>query len=104
MQATEFNRLVTIEKQQTSGDGFTWVTFKRLWAKKLSGPGREVFSSAQTFSKTDARYVGPYTAGINATMRLVDGSDIWNIEGVETDDETGVDYVTMRVSAGTNAG
>lgn len=104
MLATDFNRLVTIEQKQTSGDGFTWITFKRLWAKKLGGPGREIFANAQTLSKTDARFIAPYTSGVNATMRLVDGSDIWNIEGVETDDETGVDYLTMRVSAGTNAG
>lgn len=104
MQATSFTRLVTIQEKQTSGDGFTWVTFKRWWCRKMSGPGREIFANAQTLSRTDARYMGPFTSGIDATMRLVDGSDIWNIEGAETDDETGRDYLTLRVSAGTNAG
>jgi hypothetical protein len=37
-------------------------------------------------------------------MRLVDGDDIWNIEDAEADDETGRDYLTLRVSKGTNAG
>lgn len=104
MLATDFNRLVTIQRREPSGDGFTWSTFKRMWAKKLSGPGGEIFANAQTLSKTDARYIAPWTSGVDPTMRLVDGSDIWNIESATTDDETGGDYLTMRVSAGTNEG
>jgi head-tail adaptor len=104
MQAGNFNRYTTIEQRQESGDGFAWITFKRWWCKRLSGPGRETFANAQTLSKTDARYIGPWTSGVDPTMRLVDGDDIWNIEDAEADDETGRDYLTLRVSKGTNAG
>lgn len=104
MQATNFNRLVRIEQKVTNGDGFTWGLYKRAWAKKLSGPGRELFASGQILASTDARYQMPWTAGVDPTMRLVDGADIWNIVQVEPDDETGRDYLMLRVQGGTNAG
>lgn len=104
MLATDFNRLVTIEKRQASGDGFSWVTFKQAWAKKLTGPGSEIYAGSQVLAQTDARYSMPWTSGIDPTMRLVDGDDIWNIVQVATDDETGRDYLLLRVSGGTNAG
>lgn len=104
MQATSFNRYVSIERRVTGGDGFTWALFKRAWAKKLSGPGREIFASGQVLASTDARYMMPWTSGVDPTMRLVDGDVIWNIVQVEADDETGRDYLTLRVQAGTNAG
>lgn len=104
MQAAGFNRLTTIERRQASGDGFVWVTFKRWWAKKLSGPGSEIFAGSQVLASTEARFIGPWTEGVDPTMRLVDGDDVWNIGYVETDDETGRDYLTLRVAGGTNAG
>lgn len=104
MLSSSFNRYTTIERRQESGDGFTWVTFKRWWAKKLTGPGGEIFAGQQVLSQTDARFMGPWTSGVDPTMRLIDGGTIWNIVQVETDDETGRDYLTLRVSGGTNEG
>ena len=104
MLATSFTRLTTIQRRNQTGDGFEWVTFKRWWARKLTGPGGEIFGNAQTLNNTDARYQGPWTAGIDPTMRLVDGSEIWNIVQVETDDETGRDYLFLRVAGGTDEG
>lgn len=104
MLSTNFNRYVRIEQKSASGDGYTWALFKRAWAKKLSGPGGEIFASGQILASTDARYQMPWTSGVNPTMRLVDGPDIWNIVQVGTDDETGRDYLMLRVQGGTNAG
>lgn len=104
MQATDFNRLVRLEEKVTSGDGYTWGLFKRWWSKKLTGPGSEFMAGDQVLAQTDARYVGPWTSGVDPTMRLVDGDDVWNIINVATDDETGRDYLWIRVSGGTNDG
>lgn len=104
MQATGFNRLVRIEQRVTAGDGFTWSLFKKAWAKKLTGPGREYMASGQVLASTDARFIMPWFSGVNPTMRLVDGSEVFNIVNVSTDDETGIEYLELRVAGGTNPG
>lgn len=104
MQANDFNRLVRIEERVTAGDGFTWALFKKAWAKKLTGPGREYLSSGQVLAETSARFYMPWFSGVNPTMRLVDGSEVFNIVNVATDDETGVEYLTLHVSGGTSQG
>lgn len=104
MLATDFNRYIRIEKRVPSGDGFTWGLFKNAWARKLTGPGREYMASDQILAQTDARFEMPWTSGIDHTMRIVDGSDYWNISQVTIDDETGRDYLMIRVVGGTNKG
>lgn len=104
MIATDFNRLVTLQERTPSGDAYTWSTFKRAWAKRLTGPGSEFMAGEQVLAQTDARYVMPWTSGVDPTMRLVDGDDIYNITNVATDDETGRDYLWLRVQSGTNEG
>lgn len=104
MLATDFNRRVRLERRVTAGDGFSWSLYRRAWAKKLTGPGGEIFAGSQVLAQTDARYVIPFTDGVDPTMRIVDGPEIWNIVQVAPDDETGRDYLWLRVAAGANAG
>lgn len=65
---------------------------------------KEFIAGQAIQSEIVARITIRYRAGITAKMRAVHGSKIYNIRGVLQDPKTGIDWLTLPVSEGTNAG
>jgi SPP1 family predicted phage head-tail adaptor len=67
---------------------------------------REFLVAQQMESKVTARIVMRTRTMISHDMRLLDRATmrLYNIEGVLTDKDSGLEYITLPVSAGTNDG
>lgn len=94
-----------IEYKNSAGEREqTWITFKETWASVEPLSAREFIAAQQMQSKVTARITMRYTPGINAAMRIVYRGQIFNIEGILSDKISGLEYLTMPCSTGTNAG
>lgn len=86
-----------------------WVTVATVWAAIEPLSARELIQSAAMQSAVSARLVIRYRAGLHAAMRfvhVVNGADgtIYNPAGMLADKESGLEYLTIPVSAGVNNG
>lgn len=78
--------MVTIEARAVSkgaegGQVITWATFATLWAHKVPQGSREYYAAGQTSAEQIAIYKTDYIDGVKATMRLIDGADVYDIFG-----------------------
>lgn len=75
---------------------------QRVAIEALSG--RELIAAAAVNSKVSSRIRMRWRAGVLPRMRVVHGSDIYNIEAVIPDPHSRVRGITLLCSSGTNAG
>lgn len=76
-----------------------WVLVSQLWAAIEPLSAREFIASQSTQSKVSARIIIRHRA-INAANRIVHNGKVYNIEGVLTDKDSGLEYITLPVSEG----
>jgi SPP1 family predicted phage head-tail adaptor len=81
-----------------------WVLVATVWAAIEPLSAREFVQSGAGQSQVSARITLRYRSDLNATWRIVHGSRIYNPEGVLADKDSGLEYVTVPVSEGVNAG
>lgn len=82
----------------------TWQSIGFMWAAVEPLSAREFVASQQIQSKVSTRITIRRYAGINQAMRIVHGLDVYNIEGILTDKDSGVEYMTLPCSTGINDG
>ena len=83
----------------------TWAEVATVWAAIEPLSAREFIQSQATQSQITARVIIRFRDGLNAAMRLVhvrrDRDDvIYNPHGFLADKESGLEYLTIPVSAG----
>lgn len=99
-----------VQTQDSNGDMITeWQAVATVWAAIEPLSARELIQSQAMQSQIVARVVIRYRDGITASMRLVHSRTgradvIYNIHGVLPDLDSGLDYLTLPVSAGVNDG
>lgn len=105
MRAGGLDRQVVIqtatETQGATGEpAVTWGTFATIWASRRDTLGRErVMAGAET-AMADAVFRIRYLSGVTAKMRLVEGSDVWDIVALaELGRREGLDLTCTRVRA-----
>lgn len=81
-----------------------WTDVATVWAAIEPLSAREFVQSAAMQSQVVARITIRQRAGITAAMRVVHGSKVYNVEGVLSDKESGLEYLTLPCSEGVNAG
>lgn len=77
-----------------------WAEFVKAYAAIEPLSVKEQMASQATQSKIIARIVMRYRPGMNETMRIVHNDEIYNIEGILSDPDSGLEYVTIPVSKG----
>lgn len=100
---------VTIERQVTTVNEFGeqetgWVPAGSVWASVEPLSAREFIRAQQMQSQVSARIVMRYRPDLDASMRLIHRGTVYNIAGVLPDKDSGLEYVTLPVSAGLNDG
>ena len=91
--------------QNSSGDvTVTWATLATVWASIEPLSAREFVQSASDQNKIVARVTVRYRSGIEPSMRVAHGQKLYNITGVLADKDSGLEYLTLPVSAGVNDG
>lgn len=89
----------------TDGDTVEgWVTAFECWGAVEPLSAREFVSSQAVQSEVVARVTIRYREGVTATMRIVHRGQVFNIAGTLADKDSGLEYLTLPVSAGVNAG
>lgn len=66
--------------------------------------GRELLAAQAVQSEATARITIRYRHGVVATMRGIHRGRIWNFTEPMTDNDSGLDYLVIPVSAGVNNG
>lgn len=86
-----------------------WIEFKSVWASIKPLSAREFIQSAAMQSQVMARITIRNIDGLDPAMRIVHlrkgrPNVIYNTAGFLSDAETGLEYITIPVSAGVNDG
>lgn len=107
--AGKFSHRVLIQQQETTRDSdgvehTAWIDVATVWASVEPLSAREFIQSGQTQSAVTARITMRYREGMLPTMRLVHRGEIFNIAGLLPDKVSGLEYITIPVSAGVNDG
>ena len=110
MASGKLRHRVRIEEQVHATDEDTgavstsWQFVAVVWAAIEPLSAREFIAAAATQSAITARITIRYRPGMRASMRILHGSSIYNIQGVLPDLESGREYLTLPCSAGVNDG
>lgn len=99
--AGELNRRITIEEQDSTFDAagqqaLTWSTFATVWASIVSQSGMATIKSHgdADLSITRVSIRIRWLDGVDQGMRVVHGSDVYDIRSVHYD-QVGHEYVDM---------
>jgi len=111
MRAGKLRHRITIQRpvyDQDQVTGEVTITWMDAWTKV---PAEVVPASVSQFvaaaapqHKLTARIVIRYRAGLEATMRILHRGDVYDIQGVLADPDSGRDYLTLPCSSGLNNG
>jgi len=110
MKAGKLRHRVTIQSPDITQNPVTgemdnvWAEVATVWASVEPLSVREFMASAATQSEISARITIRYREGIAANMRILYRGQAYNIEGVLADPNSGLEYLTLPVSAGVNDG
>lgn len=91
-----------VQDQNTGEVLYAWSELAQLWAAIEPLSGREFIQSQGVQSRVSGRMVIRYYPNINAGMRILHGNDIFNIEAVLRDKDSGIEYMTLLTSEGVN--
>lgn len=82
-----------------------WTDFASVWASVEPLSARDFIAAQANQSEISARIVIRYRPGILSTMRIIHRGKVYNIEGPPLPDaDSGLEYLTLVVSAGVNDG
>lgn len=101
VQAGRFRFRVTIQRKTVGRDSAGGVTeiwtdlFRNVNAAIDATTGREAYASQQVTSAVSTEISIRWRPGITATMRVLHGKDIYNIEGTLPDSGTGRKILTL---------
>lgn len=107
--AGDLRHRVQIQQQVTTRDEdgrktTRWVDVAAVWASVEPLSAREFVQSGQTQSAVVARVTVRYRAGLDPSMRILHRGQVFNIAGLLPDKASGLEYITIPVSAGVNDG
>lgn len=110
LNAGRLRHVVTIQKKGTGKDPFGaplpgWVdVWTTIPAEVIPLSAREFMASANEHAQVSARITIRWREGMDATMRIIHRGTIYNIAGVLPDNTSGLEYITLPVTAGVNDG
>lgn len=110
MEAGKLRHRVRIEYPVNTQDTTTganiieWETLGTVWAAIEPLSVREFIESQTNQSEIVARIIIRYRNDVNATMRLIHGTTIYNPAGFLPDKNSNLEYLTIPCSQGVNGG
>ena len=105
LQLGKFDKRVTLQSPPVTNDALgqpidaAWVDVTSLWADIRHVTGLEAIKADAPTSRVQASVRIWHRAGVNAGMRLVKGSAVYNIEAVLPSDGTFLDLVCEVINA-----
>ena len=101
MQAGRLNKRITIQSpatgQDATGEPTTgWTDVATVWASIVDVSGREYVAAGGLQNSAQTKITIRYRAGIVPSMRVVHGSDAYNVEAVLGQDRRGLLLMCSR--------
>lgn len=100
----EIQRMGSIVDTQGEVIGEGWTTVASVWAKVEPLSARELLESQAIQSQVTARVTMRYRTDIDHSCRLLHRGQVYNIAGIVPDNSSGLEWLTIPVSAGLNQG
>lgn len=108
LHAGKLRHRVQIEYQSKTQDQdtgemlVTWEPLETVWASIEPVSAREFIASSTELSKVTTRVTIRYRDDIDASMRLYHAAkdQYYNIEGILSDKDSGLEYITLPCSQG----
>lgn len=110
MKAGRLRHRVSLQRQTETRDPesgaviVSWGEVAKLWASVEPLSAREFIAAQSVQSEVSARIVIRHRNDVSAKDRIVYRGQVYNIEGILPDPESGYEYITLPVSAGANNG
>jgi SPP1 family predicted phage head-tail adaptor len=112
MKLGALRHLITIQHQVTQKDAVTgeiqevvWEKLAQVYASIEPLSARDLIAAKANQSEVSGRIVIRYRPGVLPTMRILYRDTIYDIQGQPLSDKvSGLDYLTLLVSAGVNDG
>lgn len=110
MHAGRLRHRVSLQEQVETRDDETgavivsWQEFAKAWSAIEPLSAREFVASQAVQSEVVARITMRYRNDVTAKNRIVHNGRIYNIEGVLSDKDSGLEYMTLPCSEGINEG
>lgn len=111
MRAGKLRHRITFQSPGTTQDPVTgemvqgWAT---VWDKVPASVEplsvKDFIASSAAQSALSARIMIRYRTGVLPSMRILHRGNVYNIQGVMPDADSGLEYITIAVSAGVNNG
>lgn len=108
MEAGKLRHRVSLQRNDFTQDPVTgaikdgWTEYAKVWASVEPLSARDLIAAQGVQSKVTARMVIRYRADIDPAHRIVHRGTVYRIEGILPDRDSGLEYVTVLVSAGTS--
>ena len=83
---------------------YVWTLLASVWAAKMPLSAAELLRAQQIQSQVTTRFVIRYRDDIDAAMRIVHNGVTFNIEGLIPDPDSGLEWLTIPASSGSNDG
>lgn len=98
----KIERPVITQDQNSGAPITTWTELATVWAGISHLSGRDLIAAQAEDSKVMGRIMIRYRDDVTDKMRLVHEAkgDIYNIEGLLADPDSGLEYITIPVSLG----
>lgn len=101
MHSGQLDRQIILQQRSVTRDAFgaeivTYATFATVWAQKVEMSGREFFTAKQVTPEVVRKYRIRWLAGVNESMRLVDG-ETWDIQRITEIDRRKWLEITVKV-------
>jgi SPP1 family predicted phage head-tail adaptor len=94
----EIQSLVPVQDGTTGEITETWETFAVVWGEVRPASVREFIAAGISESTVTAQVTIRYRPDIKASMRVLHGAQVFNIEGALPDPKSGVEYLTLPCS------
>ena len=105
MRAGQLRHRITIQQSKIKEDDpyreEEWSDYRKNVAAKVTFLStKELVASGAELSEVKARIQVRYDKNINAKMRIIFREELYEIEGVMPDNESGIQWLTLTVNKG----
>lgn len=97
-------RPIYVQDPATGGMVRGWDDVATVWGRVAPLSVREFVAAQAIASEVTARITIRYRPDVTAKCRILYRGKIYNIRGVLSDPESGLEYLTLPVSEGVNSG
>lgn len=100
----EIQRMGSLVDTQGEVIGEGWTTVSKVWGKVDPLSAKELQAAQGIQSQVVARVTIRYRTDIDHSFRLLHRGQVYNIAGIVPDNSSGLEWLTIPVSAGLNQG